>query len=584
MNDFFTLANTDCPDNIEKYEMIELIYVIVAWKKLSSTKNIDEKLTYNYYFNRKKESENLFCIFDELAKEFELFKIYELDQSKFGDFVLSKIFFIINSNPIFPSVYDTFFLSEYKIETLLISDQITKLGVKFLENTRPYGSETYIPFTNGFSYVKYLMGDVYVDNHSAKYSLIVELLNILEERKITFKLTNALVSPKYLDVNDSNNLKEFRSVLSFPPYGLKQELDIQGDKFKRFKFQKGSVLDVAHFEHILSQTKYKAVVLMPVGFTYRIGSEEEFRKYLIEKNYLKAIIQLPPNLHSATSVETTFFIIDKRRKEDNKVMFINLKDERFIKREGRQLVLNSIDDIVDIYKNTKELENISKVVSKEEIVNNNYSFAIDRYVITKKAKEFQKILETFTLVNLENIADIKRSQLFKDEEKGLEIYEISPSDFNGAGFTLECGKIKKIELQEKRLNTYKLEAYDVLLSTKGTIGKVAIIGEISNSVVASQAIQVIRIQEIGKKEMAIALYMFFKSDLGQAVLGQLVAGTAMPQIATTEIKKLRIPLFSKDEQNELFLNFNNEIDLFNEINNIKVNIRQLHNSFLSKDN
>ena len=187
------------------------------------------------------------------------------------------------------------------------------------------------------------------------------------------------------------------------------------------------------------------------------------------------------------------------------------------------------------------------MISREEIAENNYSFAIDKYVVTEKTKEVQKELEKFELIKLEDIADVRKSQLFKDEEKGLEIFEISPSDFSKAGFTLECGKIKKIESQKNRLDTYKLEPYDVLLSTKGTIGKVAIIGKIDKPLIASQAIQVIRLKE-DKEEKAIILYMFLKSNIGQTILSSITSGTVMPQISTVEVKSLGIPKLTEENE------------------------------------
>lgn len=318
---------------------------------------------------------------------------------------------------------------------------------------------------------------------------------------------------------------------------------------------------------------------MPVGFTYRSGTEEDFRRYLIEKNYLEAIIQLPPNMHNATSIETTFFVINKQ-KEDDKVLFINLKDERFITRDGRKLVFKSLEEIVDIYINKQVIENISCLISKQEIQSNNYSFAIDRYVISQQAKNLQKNLEQFELKRLEEIAEVRRSQLFKDEGEGKEVYEISPSDFNKAGFTLECGKLKQIGSQYKRLQTYRLEPYDVLLSTKGTIGKVAIIGEIHEAMIASQAIQVIRVIGDSKKEKAIMLYMFFKSDLSQAILSSLVSGVVMPQIATVDIKKLAIPFLSKVQEIQLVKCFENEQLLYEDLDIIQAKIKSIHTNFL----
>jgi len=187
------------------------------------------------------------------------------------------------------------------------------------------------------------------------------------------------------------------------------------------------------------------------------------------------------------------------KKRDNNIYFLNLKHDSFTKREGRKFVLVNTDNIVSLYEDKKEVENISKLVKPDEIEKNNYSLAIDRYIISKEIEQLQSRLEEFDLVRLEDIADIRRSQLFKDEGDGKEIYEISPSNFNNAGFTLEAEKVKQIDSQYNRLNTYKLEPYDVL---------------------------------------------------------------------------------SKNEKKQVLLNFNSEIKMYNEIDKINTDIKQIHNNFL----
>lgn len=589
--------------NVYKNELLELIYILRAWEILSLHKIKDENLNYCTFIESKIKIKKLAEIFNKLSEEIKLFRIYKLDVDKFEDGHLDLIIDRLKNTLKLPSIHDAFFLSKFKIDTPLVSSQVAEMGLKLLigntSNSEPYYlKELYVPFTQGFAYSKFLNTLIYTDSQTPKYSLVAELISVCgfadiavsaiesrdnESKDIEFILSNALENPSYLDQNNKDKLREFEYVLSFPPYSVKQKFDYENDKYNRFRFHKGAVLDIAYFEHILAQTKYRAVVLMPVGFTYRSGNEELFRKYLIEKNYLEGIVQLPPNLHSATSIETTFFIINKIRNQHalkpNDIMFINLKDESFIKREGRQLVFKSVDEIRDIYINKKEIKNISALISREEIVANNYSFAIDKYVVTEKTKEVQKELEKFELIRLEDIADIRKSQLFKDEEKGLEIFEISPSDFSKAGFTLECGKIKKIESQKNRLDTYKLEPYDVLLSTKGTIGKVAIMGKIDKTIIASQAIQVIRLKE-DKEEKAIILYMFLKSNIGQTILSSITSGTVMPQISTIEIKSLGIPKLTEESEKTIFLNFNNEIEMYNKINHLEKEIERIHSNFL----
>ncbi|MCK9454844.1 N-6 DNA methylase [Sulfurimonas sp.] len=561
---------------VDTQEALEFIYILKAWEKLSNEKKVDEEISFENFYNQKVEVKKLTVIFEKLSKIIKLFELYRFNTKLVDDQLLTTILSFVKNVSKLPNVNDMFYDDKGKMFDYSVSNQIAELGVKLLDGK---SKELYVPFTNGFAYSYYTDKQIYADFQMSQAVIIAELINILDNGNIEFCLTDALKNPMFINPNAPHILKQFDSVLSFPPFRLKGKLDSDNDKFHRFKIHKGTVLDVAHFEHALAQTSSKAVVLMATGFTFSGGVEEAFRKYLIEQNYLETIIQLPPNLHSATSIETVFFVINKQKSDDT-VHFINLKDDSFIKRDGRRLILKDLDVILGIYENKKEIENISIIATNEEIINNNYSLAIDRYVIPKEAKELQKTLENYKLIQLEDIADIRRSQLFKDEEEGKEVYEISPSDFSKAGYTLECGKIKQIGSQYKRLQTYKLEPYDVLLSTKGTIGKVAIMGEISEATIASQAIQVIRVQGNDKKDKAISLYMFFKSNLGQTILSSLVAGTAMPQISTSEIKKLSVPILTKEQEKQTALNFNSELKMYNEIEKINENIQAIHSKYL----
>ena len=561
--------------NLAQEQSIELFYLLKAWKTLSSIEIVDDSLKFSTFFTQKVESKKMLGIFEKLSKEFNVFKFYLNQNSnilKVNSDVLVAIYNEIEDDSLTMTVNDAFY-NQKGIRDFSVSNQIAEIGVKLLNND---SESIYVPFTNGFSYAYETDKKIFAEDQNIRSAFISELVKIVDGKDVEFIVNDALDTPTFINPDAPHLLKQFESVLSFPPFGLRGKQDFSKDKFNRFKIQRGTNLDVAHFEHVLAQCNEKAVVLLPVGFSYRMGAEDLFRQRLINENILEAVIQLPPNLHSATSIESTFFVINKQ-KLTNKVLFINLKDEQFFKKDGRKIVFKDVDKIIDIYENSIEIDNISAVATNDYIQGNSYSLAIDRYVVSKEAKELQEVLSSYETVELQEIAEIRRSQLFKDEGDGKEVYELSPSDFRKAGFTKEGGKLKKIGKQSSKYETYKLQAYDVLVSTKGTIGKVAIIDDVSEPVLASQASQVIRVRD---KEKAIELYMFLKSDIGQSMLGQLVAGTAMPQIATNEIKKLQIPILSENEKKQVLLNFNNEIKMYNEIDKINRDIEQIHNNFL----
>ena len=579
MNSFFNFLSV-VRNKMDTIEAIELIYTIKAWIVLSQEGKLDNSgIVFNQSDMQRMDSETLSHIFEKLAAYHKVFELYisksnrikSIDQDK-----LRELLHFVKESKDLPRVNDAFYSTKHFVRDYAVSNQIAQLGIKLLNGV---ADTIYVPFTNGFAYAYATNKKICAENQITRDALVAELMNIIDGTKIDFQLTNVLENPSF---SKGNQLKQFKLTLSFPPFSMRGKIDLGADKYHRFKVHKGSILDVAHFEHILAQTKGKAVVLMSVGFTYRAGVEEEFRAYLVEKNWLEAVIQLPPNLHSATAIETTFFIVNKQ-KLDHRVQFINLKHEQFFTKEGRQIVFKNIDELVDIYRSRSEIENISTLVEPETIRAFDYSLAIDRYVLSLEAKEIEKKLSSYQKMALQDIADIRRSQLFKDEEEGKEVYELSPSDFAIAGFTLECGKLKHLGEQSKKYETYKLQPYDILLSSKGTVGKVALIGEIKEPLIASQAIQVIRLKNEGDtKTDTIVLYMFLKSDIGQAMLKQLVAGVAMPQISTKEIKQLEIPLFSPEKKERIVNNFNKEIEMQKEIEQLKRKIDEIHHNLLGE--
>jgi len=566
------------PASLRKEQVAKLLYALKAWKVLSENDQIAQSdLTYEVFFHSKIEIKKLLDIFNTLAKSHKVFELF-LQQStilsKIKDQDLILLFGQVEIHAEFIRVTDMFYSLLEGLNDYSVSNQIAELGVKLLGKIC---DEVYTPFSNSLNICYFTNKTIYAESMADEF--IVELMKIVDGIDVTFHHTDVLDHPSYINQDAPHLLKQFECSLSFPPMGLSLGNALRNeDTFNRFKIHKGKGnRDVVHIEHILAQTQSKAVVLLPVGMTYRSGTELELRKYLIDNNLLEAIIQLPANLHNETSIETTFFIINKD-KQDDKVYFINLKDDQFLKKDGRKTILNDLEKILGLYEKREEVENISKLISNETIIQNSYAFAIDRYVVSKEAAAIQEKLSKYKLIELQEIADVRRSQLFQDEGEGTEIYEVSPSDLARTGFTSSGGKLKHIDKQLNKLTTYELKTFDVLLSTKGTIGKVGIISTENDHLIASQAMQVIRLKS-GRAEDAYMLYMYLKSDIGQSLLKQLVAGVAMPQIATAEIKKFKIPIMTEEDKDRVLANYLKERDLYQKMEKIEQEIKDINNNY-----
>ncbi|WP_345986616.1 N-6 DNA methylase [Sulfurimonas sp. HSL-1656] len=566
---------------LSQYESTAYIFLMQVWKKFSNDGIIkNEALKYEYFFNQEIDSKKLKQIITLLAKEFNVFQLF-LEQitqlDKLDVKALGHIYFALHFDNL-KNVNDAFFHYGSGKEKP-VSHQVVELGVKLLGNST---ESIYAPFANDFTIADYTDKKIYVEGEAKSNSLVCELIKIIDEKDIVYNVSNPLVAPTYREEKASHLLKQFDTVIAFPPFNQKTKMDLSDDSYNRFKIQRGTNLNIAHFEHILAQTKKKAVVLMPVGFTYRAGADEEFRKYLIEQNWLEGIIQLPTNIDTGSSIETTYIVINKQ-KDDKNVLFVSLKDDQFIERNGRKVEFKDIDSIIRLYEERKSLESVTALVANDTIASQSYSCVVDRYIISEEAISLQTQLSGYKLVELQSIADVRRSQLFQDEdeENGLDVIEIGPSDVARAGMTVPTGKTKRLYKQLNKLETYALQSHDIVLSTKGTIGKVGIVLCNYTHVIASQAMQVIRLKN-DKHFNAIELYMYLKSDLAQSMLKQLVAGVAMPQISTTDIKKLKVPLLSKEELIQLNEKFHEEIDYYKKIEEIEHKIKKIHSDFLGK--
>jgi type I restriction enzyme M protein len=555
-------------DNFNQEDSIKLIYMFKVWKVLSQSQIIDKENLFDKNIADNYTIDKVLRVFSELESQFDIFELFNnsINLNKLSNESLALIIeFIVYQK--FLNSYDVLvdFLGD---KGYFISSQISHFALKLLNTNY---TELYAPFKESYQIAYHTDKKVFAESHED--GLTIKIIKILDNLNIKYERTDVLEQPTYIK---DNKLRQFDCTVAFPPFASKGKSEIfRHDIYNRFKIYQGKgLLDVAYFEHILATTKRKAVVLMAAGFTFRGGVEEKFRQSLIENNYLEAVVELPSNILNRTGILSTFFIINKE-KNNNNVYFLDLKDKQFISKKGRKYILNNIDEIIEIYKDCKEIENISSIVSNNEISKNNYSLSISRYIYSKKDLKIQNMLNNYKKISLQKITSINKSPVIKNEEDGEAIYEITPSDFKTFGFTLECGKIK----YTKQSAIHTLTPNDILISMKGTVGKIAIIGKLQKQMIASPNIQIIRIEKKSIIE-PIVLYMFLKSNIGQSLLKQLSTGTTMPQITTKEIKALEIPILEKTKQEEIIKNFDDEVKLFREIELIKQKIHKINNNFL----
>jgi len=179
-------------------------------------------------------------------------------------------------------------------------------------------------------------------------------------------------------------IQTFDIVIANPPFSQNYTRD--GMKFKeRFNFWmpvkgKADFMFVQHMVASLNNHGRMAVV-MPHGVLFRGGDEKNFRKWLIERGYLEAVIGLPPALFYGTGIPASVIVINKKDAYlRDKVLFINADREYKEGKVQNKLRPEDLEKISYTYRHKIEIDKYSRLVGKDELAAEEYNLNIRRFV------------------------------------------------------------------------------------------------------------------------------------------------------------------------------------------------------------
>lgn len=199
---------------------------------------------------------------------------------------------------------------------------------------------------------------------------------------------DTLTDPKHWDD------EPFDAIVSNPPYSIRWEGDANPLLINDPRFSPAGVLapkskaDLAFTMHMLSwlsTTGTAAIVEFP-GVLYRGGAEQKIRQYLIDNNYVDAVIQLPPDLFFGTTIATCVVVL-KKSKRDNSTLFIDASAEFVRGGNKNKLSETNRKRILNAYIDRKDIAHFARLVPNSEIAANDYNIAISSYVEQENTNE-----------------------------------------------------------------------------------------------------------------------------------------------------------------------------------------------------
>lgn len=173
------------------------------------------------------------------------------------------------------------------------------------------------------------------------------------------------------------------AIAANPPYSANWQRDnATSDPRFSYGLAPNKKADFAFLQHSLYHLKNNGLmgIVLPHGVLFRSGAEEEIRKNLIENNHIYAIVGLPANIFYGTSISTIVMFLTNDITRSSDILFIDASCE-FIK-DGKKNKLQSsnIKKIFDCLIARENKDNFARLVSKDEVIANNYNLNITRYI------------------------------------------------------------------------------------------------------------------------------------------------------------------------------------------------------------
>ncbi|MDX1492381.1 MAG: N-6 DNA methylase [Pseudohongiellaceae bacterium] len=340
---------------------------------------------------------------------------------------------------------------------------------------------------------------------------------------------------------------KYSSMILVPPFGASHYAD-----------RKKINSEVKLIENAISRCTDTLVVLVPQGVLFRGGESNEFRRDLVIGGLLDAVIQLPTPLLRGTNLALAVLIIKKNSDTRNReVVFVDAASEDFSERKGRGSLaaIKNRQELVDIaLRRVNVHSSRSRLVGYGEILENHCDLSVSKYVIGG-ASERLKEMENFC--RLEEFAALIRGQLLKEDESSSSsqevFFEVGVRDIGEDGIIRHPEKSLRLSGDMiSRAEKQKLSPGDILLATKGSVGKVAIVGDdCCKNWVASQSFQIVRVNEFAQNVSSKTLYMFLSSTLVQKYFEEQVTGTTIPVLKTSDIRGLPIPILEEAQREQI---------------------------------
>ncbi len=342
--------------------------------------------------------------------------------------------------------------------------------------------------------------------------------------------------------------KKYDKIFCNYPLGYRADryqIDHIRDRMNIMKFNWNKIgnasFDWVFIDIVLTLLKKNGIAsaIMTPGPLFKV-SDEQYRKDLIDNGLINSIIKLPV-ITRYTAIEQYLVVFSEN---NDKVRFVDISNQ-FTKGISGQfsLQMNNIFELLNVTEDTKNV----RFISNKEISENGYLLKVENYVDKKEVKYFnpQKLSDYVIDVFRGYQITSKEQEQMQDDNGEYEILLIS--DINDGAIS---ENLIRINSEEKKYDRYLLHENDLIISSKGTRIKIAVVNNIENrKIIASGNLIVLRLDS--NKINPYYLEMYLNSQTGQTILNQIQTGSVIISINPSRLVDITISTLPIEEQNKL---------------------------------
>ncbi len=235
------------------------------------------------------------------------------------------------------------------------------------------------------------------ENNGTTWSISKMNMLLHDIQHADLRNNDTLTTPEH---TRGGELKRFDCVITNPPFSQNYDKDSLTHT-ERFRYgytpEGGKKADLMFLQHMLAVLKVDGVVatVMPHGVLFRGGAEGEIRRKIIEDDLLDTVIGLGPNLFYGTGIPAAILILrakgSKPRERLGKVLFVNADREFGEGRAQNYLRPQDEEKIAVTYQDFVDVEGFAKVVTIDELADNDFNCNIRRYADNAPPQEPQDV-------------------------------------------------------------------------------------------------------------------------------------------------------------------------------------------------